>query len=98
MTTKSIVAIAGLITATAVTVTWASKDKEVARGQQEILPVETVIAIARTVQPGSIVEVELEGKNGQPRYEIKVVDGAGKIHKLSYDARNGQPLANDRKQ
>lgn len=106
MNTRSLVLIAGLMTATATTLTWASRDADDHAGRlmgrsdsatsqneeiKQIVPLESVVARVRSDQPGTIVEVELEHDDGRPRYEIKVVDAGGRVHKLVYNAITIEP-------
>ncbi|KAA3627329.1 MAG: hypothetical protein DWQ09_13515 [Proteobacteria bacterium] len=112
MNTKSLVLIAGLMTATATTVAWAAKDADNIANRlmgrsdsalvqsvegKQIVPLESVVARVRNDQPGTIVEVELERDDGRLRYEIEVVDAGGRVHKLVYDAITIEPLVRGEK-
>lgn len=110
MNTKSLVLLAGLMTATATTLAWAARnndgtdnpagasaiDSSQSVAQTAIAPVESVIALARTAQPGTIIEVELDREGGKEIYEVKVIDTQGKVRKLAYDAASLQPLLEGR--
>lgn len=64
--------------------------------QGEILPLTTIIANTRAVQPGRILEVELERKRGAWLYELEVLDAQGQIWELRLDARTGEVLQRER--
>jgi uncharacterized membrane protein YkoI len=68
------------------------KVKEVA---DDILPLEVVANRALQVQAGRIAEIELENKRDRPIYEVKIVDEAGRTHKLELDARTGELLSGE---
>lgn len=57
-----------------------------------ILPMEQVMAGAQSVQPGQLVEAELERKDGAYRYEIEILAADGTIHKLYLDAATGDVI------
>lgn len=57
-----------------------------------IVPLEQVTAQARRRNVQEILEVELEAEDGGYVYEVEVVDGAGTVRKLLYDAVTGEPL------
>jgi uncharacterized membrane protein YkoI len=57
----------------------------------EVLPIAKLLALAGRYLPGDVVEVKLEPRrNGELRYEIRVLTPAGKIRELQLDARTGQ--------
>jgi len=58
----------------------------------EILPLSTVMARVERDYPGQILEVELERKDGQWIYEIKMIRQGGGMAKLKLDARNASLL------
>lgn len=70
-------------------------DHDVARQglqQNEILPLETVLASIRQRVPGDIAGIELEHEGGEWLYEIKVISPAGVMQELEVDARSGAIL------
>lgn len=58
----------------------------------EILPLSTVMARVERDYPGQILEVELERKDGQWIYEIKMIRKGGGMAKLKLDARDASLL------
>ena len=67
-------------------------DARVLREQGAIVPLEEVLRAATAQHPGRVVEVELERKGGAYVYEIELLDAAGEVWKLEYDARTGRLL------
>jgi uncharacterized membrane protein YkoI len=69
-------------------------DHDEARGLREqgaILPL--VQLLARPELAGQrVIEAELERKRGRMIYELELMDDAGQVHKLRYDAASGKPL------
>ena len=57
-----------------------------------IVPLEHITAQVRKQYSGNILEVELESDDGVYRYEVEVVDEAGVVRKLLYDATTGTSL------
>ncbi|EIC19523.1 PepSY domain-containing protein [Thiorhodovibrio frisius] len=55
-----------------------------------ILPMEQVMASAQSVQPGELVEAELERDVGTYLYEIKILAADGTVHKLYLDAATAE--------
>jgi uncharacterized membrane protein YkoI len=62
------------------------------RESGKILPMEDILARVRNLQPGQVVEIELDHEKGAYVYEVKVIDDKDKIHKLELDAGNGEVL------
>lgn len=62
------------------------------RESGKILSMEDILGRARAVQPGQVVEVELERESGRYVYEVKVIDDADRVHKLELDAGSGELL------
>lgn len=55
-----------------------------------ILPLDSIVARARTEVQGDILDVELEDEDdGRFVYEIKMLAPEGRIEKLEYDASTG---------
>lgn len=58
--------------------------------QGEILPLEDIVAQARKIHSGRIIEVELEKKHQRLVYEIELITDEGIVWELYFDARTGQ--------
>lgn len=58
----------------------------------QILSMDEVMASAQSVQPGQMVEAELEREAGAYRYEIKILASDGRIHVLDLDAATGEVI------
>ena len=58
----------------------------------EILPLATILARLAQTQPGQVLEVELERKDGRWLYEIKLLQPGGGLRKLELDAKSGEVL------
>lgn len=58
-----------------------------------ILPLADILARARTLQPGRIIETELEREGGRYIYELEILDDKGVVWELIFDAATGEPLA-----
>lgn len=55
----------------------------------QILPLEKIIARARTIKAGKVLETELEDKKGRYVYEVEVLDRQGQVWEVKLDARTG---------
>jgi uncharacterized membrane protein YkoI len=55
----------------------------------EILPLAEILEAQVQHRPGKVLEVELERKGGRLLYEIQVLDEAGTVWELYYDAVSG---------
>jgi uncharacterized membrane protein YkoI len=55
----------------------------------EILPLAEILESQARQRPGRVLEVELEHKGGRLVYEIQVLDEAGSVQELYYDAVSG---------
>ena len=58
----------------------------------KILPMEEILTRVRKVQPGQVVEIELDQEKGAYVYEVKLIDDKDAIHKLELDAGTGEVL------
>lgn len=56
----------------------------------EILSLEKIHQKANLIQPGKIIESELEKKEKHYIYEIEVLDSKGVVWELKLDAKTGQ--------
>lgn len=62
----------------------------------EILPLESILERGRAIQPGRVLEVELERKNRLWRYELEILDAEGRVWELLLDAGSGEFLSRER--
>lgn len=67
------------------------------RESGRIMPMEDILARVRSLQPGQVVEIELEQKNDAYVYEVKLLDDRDTIHKLELDAGSGEVLRHRQK-
>lgn len=58
-----------------------------------IVPLERITEQVRARHIGTILEVELESEDQKHYYEVEVVDNAGIVRKLRYDAVTGELLS-----
>lgn len=82
-----------LIISLACSSVWADSDKDHERARQaletgRILPLRTILEKIENQFPGQVLEVELESKNEQWIYELKILQSAGKVIKLKVDAQD----------
>jgi len=70
-------------------------DARALREQGAIVPLEEVLRAATAQHPGRVVEVELERKGEAYVYEIELLDAAGEVWELKYDARTGVLLGEE---
>jgi uncharacterized membrane protein YkoI len=59
-------------------------------GRGEIRPLADILAGVRDQLPGDVVGVEVEKKNGSWVYELRTVDGKGRLFDVYVDARDGR--------
>lgn len=62
----------------------------------EILPLESILDRVRELQPGRVIEIELEDDDGRYIYEMEVVDDSGVVWDIDVDARTGKLLDRER--
>jgi len=62
------------------------------RESGKILPMEQILTRVHTIQPGQVVEIELERQKDAYVYKVKVIDDKDRIHKLELDAGSGEAL------
>lgn len=60
--------------------------------QQDLLPLASVLGIARRRVPGEIIDVDLDGDEGRMTYEVEVLTAAGRKIEIKIDARKGTVL------
>jgi len=58
-----------------------------------ILPLEKIVAAAKAVKPGEILETELEHKHGRYVYEVEILDARGQVWEVELDAKTGKLIA-----
>ncbi len=91
---RSVLIGAGLLCAVSVAVA-DRRDHDDARALREqgaIVPLEEILRAATAQHPGRVVEVELERKGEAYVYEIELLDAAGEVWELKYDAGTGALL------
>jgi uncharacterized membrane protein YkoI len=84
-----------LVAVLAATAAAADSDHDRARRAVEegqVLPLKDILSRVPQASAGQVIEAELEEKGGTFVYEIKVLSGDGRVTKLYYDARTGDPL------
>jgi uncharacterized membrane protein YkoI len=59
----------------------------------EIMPLDKVLAGLVAGHPGELVGVELERRNGRWIYEVRLIDGSGRLVDLDVDARTGKVIS-----
>lgn len=57
-----------------------------------ILPLGRILAVANQRVPGDVIDVELEHEDAGWQYKVKVLTPAGKVRKLTLDARTAAVL------
>jgi uncharacterized membrane protein YkoI len=62
----------------------------------EILPLESIIASAKIMKPGQILDIELERKKGFYVYEIEILDNQDRVWELKFNARTGKLIKLER--
>ncbi|VAW93855.1 hypothetical protein MNBD_GAMMA19-1854 [hydrothermal vent metagenome] len=62
----------------------------------EILPLEQIIKAAKARQPGRVIEVELENKDGRHVYEVELLNARGEVWELYFDAATGELIKRER--
>lgn len=65
-----------------------------ARG--EILPLSAILQSAAQIQPGRVIEVDLDRDDGIWVYELEVLDERGRAWELEFDARTGRLIKRER--
>lgn len=58
----------------------------------KVLPLRSVLDIVERDYPGQVVKVEFEEDDGEFIYEIRLLQGGGRLVKLKIDARDGKVL------
>jgi uncharacterized membrane protein YkoI len=63
----------------------------------EVMPLPDVLARLQGSHPGQVLELELEREDGRWIYEVKLLQGDGRLLRLELDARTAQVLRERRK-
>jgi len=58
----------------------------------KIMPLSAILEIVTKREPGTVMEVELETKDGKLTYRIEVLADNGRRREIRLDARNGNVL------
>ncbi|MCB1874901.1 MAG: PepSY domain-containing protein [Chromatiales bacterium] len=58
----------------------------------KIVSLHHILKMAGRQIPGSVIEVELDERGEQLIYELEIIDSAGQVRKLLFDAADGSPL------
>jgi uncharacterized membrane protein YkoI len=58
----------------------------------EVLPLDKVLAGLGQRHPGELIGVELERRAGRWIYEVRLIDGNGRLIDLDIDARTGKVI------
>ena len=56
----------------------------------EIRPLADILDVVKGKLPGEVVGVKLEREAGAWKYEVRVVDGKGRLFEIHVDARSGE--------
>ena len=62
------------------------------RERGAIVPLQQLVDDAQRRHAGRVLESELQQRDGAYRYEIEILDGAGVVRELIYDATSGHLL------
>lgn len=67
-----------------------SEEPKNLQGINALLPLENLIDKAETLHTGRLLEAELKSINGTDVYEIEILDEAGKVWEMYFNARTGE--------
>ena len=59
---------------------------------QDLLPLTSILGIARSRVPGEIIDVDLDDDDGLAEYEVEILTAAGRKIEIRIDARRGTVL------
>lgn len=62
----------------------------------EILPLSDILATVHAVQPGRVIEIELERDDGRWVYELELVSPEGQLYDIEIDAATAMVLEVER--
>lgn len=66
------------------------------RREGKTLALEQVLQQANVRHPGTVIEVELEREHGRMVYEIELLDKAGVVWEMKYDAETGKIIEEEK--
>ena len=61
-----------------------------------ILGLEVILKKVREIQPGKVLEVELETKKGKMFYEIEILGDNGNVFEIKFDAKTGKHISTEK--
>lgn len=61
----------------------------------EILSLGSIVERAQTIEPGTLLEAELDRENGAYVYEVELATPNGRHVELRFDAKTGELLGQD---
>lgn len=88
-----LVALSAFLPASGVLADDDDRDHEEAREllqRGEILPLAQVLELVRRIEPGDVIEVELDRDDGVWEYQVKVLTPTGRVREVTLDARDGR--------
>ncbi|MGC9457820.1 MAG: PepSY domain-containing protein [Halothiobacillaceae bacterium] len=65
------------------------------RERGEILSMEDIMARALAIQPGQLIEAELDRDDGRYVYELKIIDPQGALYELELDATDASLIEHE---
>src|SRR3569623_1985068 len=63
-----------------------------------VVPLEQVNDLARTQQPGRLLEAEVDDYHGKVVYEIEILDAQGRVWELHFAVKTGAMIEREEKQ
>jgi uncharacterized membrane protein YkoI len=67
-----------------------SQEPKNLQGMDALLPLEKLIDKAEAMHTGRLLEAELKSINGNDVYEIEILDEAGKVWEMYFNAKTGE--------
>jgi uncharacterized membrane protein YkoI len=64
----------------------------------EVLPLQKILERVQRTHPGEVLEVELEHEGGRWVYELKLLQGGGRLLRLDVDAKTAEVLRSRQRQ
>lgn len=61
----------------------------------DILPLENILKKVRALQPGKILDIELESEHNRTIYEIELLTPEGRVLELTIDAKTAELLSTE---
>lgn len=56
----------------------------------QVLPLAEILSRVRSQVAGDVSDIAIEGEHGSWRYELRVIDRAGRVLEVRVDAQNGK--------